>query len=253
MALTDTLKRAPRWAWVTAAGIGLGAGAITLYRHRAAPPKDAAATDATADPYGGPLPTTTGNPVATIVPPVLVGGGGSNGSDLFASLAAGIVGGWQDVLGSSQGVTDQALGFVGQAGATYQDIWGPVQQQQSNLLAGFASTIQDLAAAGGAPSSTPVTDPNAQAGPPTINVYVPPAAAAPSALPPAAAAPTCPSAYPNGSPGSCYRTEYDNRTRDNGKTGAARSVWCNRVTIHRYQDGRPAVVVAEDKIKNGAC
>lgn len=219
MSLVDSVKRAPRWAWVTAAGLGIGAAGIKLWNGR-----DAEQSNATVgtqvDPITGyPIAPTNSvaNPVATIVPPVIIG---NDGGDSMAGVGA-----LQDLY------TSAVQGLL----SSYQDVWGPVQTAQLTLLTGNAETIQALALAGSAPnSSTP---------PPAAIVAQPaPVPAAPVALPTPKPA----------TPAPAFKVVYENRTRDNGKSGAARLVWCNRVTIHRYPDGR-GVVVAEDKIRNGAC
>lgn len=66
--LTQLLKRAPRWAWYSAAGVGIGTVLIYAWRHRAAPaPTDPPPTDSPPVPedYGAPSPLP-----AVVVPPL---------------------------------------------------------------------------------------------------------------------------------------------------------------------------------------
>jgi hypothetical protein len=67
--IMQTIKRAPKWAWVTAAGVGIGAGVIKLYQDRDAEPSDDGATDPVGTPTGGG--TVGGAPPAIVVPPIV--------------------------------------------------------------------------------------------------------------------------------------------------------------------------------------
>ncbi len=192
MELVNTIKRAPRWAWVTAAGIGLGAAGIKLWTNRNKPDSTAVADEVLDPSLPYPVPTSTGNPVATIVPPVIIGQqSGDNGMGLVSSLH------------------DAYISGVGNLIQSYQDVWGPVQTAQMALLGGHAQTIQDLAIAGAAPSSaTPM--------PEVLQPFAAPVAAAPIALPapapaqrpstPASPCGTCKAPYPycNEANKKCY-------------------------------------------------
>lgn len=190
MPLTDTIRRAPRWAWVTAGGIGLGAAGIKLWNNRAKPAGEATATAQEigdpSSPY--PVPQSTGNPVATIVPPVIIA---NQGEDPSASVAP---------------LLDLFTSTILSAQQMYADVWGPVQTSQLMLLQGNAQTIQDLAMAGAAPGGASM--------PPALEPYIPPAPVAPVALPAAQPAPVaapvirpdpCTGEYPNESGGECYK------------------------------------------------
>lgn len=184
MELAGAIKRAPRWAWVTAAGIGLGAAGIKLWTNRGKEPESATATEVTAD--GVPLPTSTGNPIATIVPPVIIGQG---------------TGDQNSGLGMLQEAYFSALGGVI---GTYQDILGPLMTSNQALLLGNAQTIQELALAGSAPNSSTTA-------PPQIMPFPVPVPATPQALPtgggmPASPCGSCKPPYPfcNESNKKCY-------------------------------------------------
>lgn len=142
MAVTDALRHAPRWAWVTAGGIGLGAAGIKLWNHRAKP---ASEQDVAPGQIGDPsspypmAPSSTSSPVATIVPPVIIGNGG--GSDSAFGL---------------QGLHDTYIGAVQSVLQSYADVWGPVQTTHLMLTQGMAETLGALAQAGSAPNSSPL-------------------------------------------------------------------------------------------------
>ena len=215
MSITDTIKRAPRWAWITVAGVGIGAGAIRLWQNRANP-ADSTSTDTVA-PGDSEYVGSAGSPMpGIVVPPVIIGGTDQGAPGLDAL---------QELYFSGVGTLIQG----------FQGLYGPVAESMLSQYERSQTAIVDLAMAGGAPQRIAET--------PVVTAPVP------AALPAG-----CPAGYPTpAGNGGCYKTDYDNRTRDNGKSGSARAVWCNRVTIHRYSDGRPPVVVNETKIKNGAC
>lgn len=178
----SVIKKAPRWAWVTAGGIGIGAAGIKLWKNRAKPASEttATATDGSLlDANGNPLPTTSmANPVATIVPPVIIGGTGD---------------GTGDALGNLMGIFTNLTQTIGD---TYQSIWGPTQTAEMALLGNFgdiassnAGAIQALAQAGSAPNSNTAL-------PPELLQGAAPVIAAPVALPIAAPAPAPVAAAP---------------------------------------------------------
>lgn len=128
MAITDTLKRAPKWAWVTAAGVGIGAGVIKLYQGRA--------VEDDGDPTGGTTPVGGAQqvgtaPPAVIVPPIITGASGDQGSAV-AGMAT-----WADAVGDLMG---NYASIVAQSVGGITDIAG-----QSN------DALVSLATAGGAP------------------------------------------------------------------------------------------------------
>lgn len=214
MAITDTLKRAPRWAWVTAAGVGIGAAGIKLWNGRDKPADESAQSAQTvydpSSPY--PVPQSTASPVATIVPPVIIG---SEGGDPNAGVS------------ELQNLYVGALSGVLQA---YENVWGPVQTAQLGLLGGFAETIQDLAMAGSAPNAG---NPFAGSNPLPVEIVSMPAPqpVAPTAIPqtpkpPAKRCGTAPYLNLNEATGKCYAVvcASGNGTKRKGR-------W------HVYQDG----------------
>lgn len=200
MQLTDTIKRAPRWAWVTAAGIGLGAAGIKLWNNRDAPASEAEAAliEDPTSPYPTLVPQS-GNP-GIIVPPVIVQG---NSADDNAGVPA---------------LQDAYLGALGGLMGAYQDVWGPVQTAATHLLLGNAQALQDLALAG-----TPPNYGGATALPAAIVPYPPPAPVAPIALPTPAPARKpcggCPSSYPNcnEAKNKCYKVACASGNGDRAK------------------------------------
>lgn len=199
MALTDAIKHAPRWAWVTAAGVGLGAAGIKLWNGRA---KDASTpADATTigDP-SAPYPVANGSttPAGIIVPPVIVG---QQGTDQQFGL--------QDLhnlyISATQGLIEG-----------YQQLWGPVMSEQMALLDGNAATIQSLALAGSAPNS------GATPGQPALPAAISPIPPTPAQTPiPLGTIAAAIAAVPWGghatsAPGSC-NGEFPYRNAANGK------------------------------------
>lgn len=51
MVLTDSLKRVPRWAWYTSAGVAIGGAAIYAFRNRDTPAEDEPSSDAAVTGY----------------------------------------------------------------------------------------------------------------------------------------------------------------------------------------------------------
>lgn len=215
MKLTDSLKHAPKWTWYTAAGLSLGAIGVRLYKNRGGIQNQPITNQAGAEIGSVQGTTGGGTPPGVIVPPVIIGGTNPDPN----------VG-----VGPLQDLFVNAASNVFHA---WEAMVGPLQTSQSSLLMGTVDTISQLALAGGAPQS----------------VGIPVVSAAPIPQPaPVAIAPTPAPAAAAAGP----KIEFENRTRDNGLSGTARKVWCNRVTIHRYPDGH-GVVVGEVKVKNGAC
>jgi hypothetical protein len=210
MNLAASLKKAPRWAWYTAAGLGLGAAAITLHRNRGGGVAEEGIDNVPADDLGESVPVGSGSPSGVIVPPVIVG------SSPDPNMGVG------DLQGLYIGATQDL--FTG-----WESLLGPLVSTQSQLLLGNTETLNQIAQAGSAPVSQPTPVVSAPAIPQQAPVKLP--------VKPVAAT---------------YRVVYENRTRDNGKSGKQRAVWCNRVMIHQYSDGR-RIVVSEEKIRNGAC
>lgn len=138
--LTTGIKRAPKWTWYTAAGLGLGAVAIKFYQNRGGK-EDQPITNEVGSEIGSLQGTTSGGtPPGVIVPPVIIGGSNPDPNvgvgplqDLFVNAAQGVFGAWEAMV-------------------------GPLQTTQSSLLMSSTDTISQIALAGAAPQSvgTPV-------------------------------------------------------------------------------------------------
>lgn len=227
MALTDAIQSVPKPALFIAGGLGIG-GLVLVMRKNQTPAPTAEDTGM-AEPVevGSSSPSYgygAGSAAGVIVPPVIISGG----SD---SNATGIL---------SQGLSElQGLYVSGTEGllSKFSDVLFPTLAQQANITNVLldqnmaihqqtSETIATLASAGAAPASAAVQGPVTFAPVPQ-----------PAARPVPAPAPARPA----------FKTTHENRTRRKGK-----NVWCSKVTIHRYPDGR-AVVAGEAKIKNGSC
>lgn len=227
MDITKTIKRAPRWAWYTAGGVGLGAAAIKLWKGRDKP--DDEVETVSGEVIGTPSAIGTGgtNP-GVIVPPVIIPPASSDpnaGVGQLQDLYVGAVGNLMDMFGGA---------------------FSSVLQQNQEITGGLMNIVTDtqrtlLATAGSAPL------PVAQNPTP---VFAAPAAAPATVAP---AQPQCPAAFPGGAPSmphGCFRNWGDTVCRDNGRSGAARKAWTVRRSGHQHADGYIAVM-GEDKIRDG--
>lgn len=199
MSLTDSVKRAPRWAYLTAAGVGVGAVGIKLWRDRDKPPED-------------PTVAAEYNAGPNVTDPIYAGGGGTPG----VIVPPVIIGGSSD---------DPQAGLV------------DVQSMYGDLFGTMTGMIEALMGAGAAPPSaqqqpTPVVsyDPLPQATPTPVPSPIPvPVATVPQ--PTTSSAPTCASLYPSypqhhaadGPPGpnSCYKSTCESHQ-----------------VVHTYKNGR---------------
>jgi len=145
----NAIKRAPKWAWFTVAGVGVGAGALKLWGNRTT-----ADGDTPLDENGSPTEIGTpsygpgGGGTGIIVPPVIIPNDNSDQSgtglmDLQALYMTGVAttiqqmtGGYEMVLGKSLEVTDKSMS---------------VTDQVSALLSQSIGALSDKAAAGSAP------------------------------------------------------------------------------------------------------
>lgn len=128
MALTDTLKRAPRWAWWTVGGVAVGGAAIKVWQDRAKPESEYGPEDPTAT--GGAVSVGGGAPGAgVIVPPVIIPASDDGSSnlvplmDLFTGGIQNVVQGWESVVGSSLAVDD-----------AYANVYGPAVNMIPQLI-----------------------------------------------------------------------------------------------------------------------
>jgi cell division septation protein DedD len=204
MDLTGSIKRAPKWAFITAGGVTIGAVGIHLYRNRATAASADSTASASTDPTTIGAPNTSlvsGSPVATVTPPVIIGdtGSGDNGSlsDMFATFGQSF-----DNLVNNLGTLsagDQALASQAVSGNT--DI-----------------ATQAIANAGSAPA-------------PAVQNPTPILVQVPTAGHPAPATPACPAAYPHRSARGCFKCQaekggkfthiYQNGTKIAGNTVCA--------------------------------
>lgn len=233
MNITASLKRAPKWAWYTAAGVGLGGAAIKLWRDR--DNDDAESEPGTVIDSGSPL-TMPGSPAGVIVPPVIIRGNDDDPLAGVPQLQSLYLESMHDVLEG------------------WERMVGPLQDTQSSLLLDFAGGILDIAKAGGPPRDlTPVVTvaPPAAIEPIPVAPAPAPAAPAPAAAPAPDPGPApCPPGFPNRSARGCYRDEQRTRCECNGRTGAARRCWTSRDYLHIYDNGA-TVNVGEDKLRDG--
>jgi hypothetical protein len=177
MAITDSIKRAPRWAWFTVGGVTLGVVAIRVWQGR----DNEEDLTPDADVNGVPV-LTTSSPSPVITPPVIIqGGSGDNGA--LAELVGSFVG----TFGSS---FDNLVGVVGGVTTGQQELLGTIVTGQQDINKAL------IANGGSAPQ--PVT----QAPPIQVTITAPPPS---PALPVPGPAPIlCPPSFPNGTPPNCY-------------------------------------------------
>jgi hypothetical protein len=128
VALTDTLKRAPRWAWWTVGGVAVGGAAIKVWQDRAKPEGEDGPADPTAT--GGAVSVGGGAPGAgVIVPPVIIPASDDGSSnlvplmDLFTGGIQNVTQGWESVVGASLSVDD-----------AYANVYGPAVSMMPGLL-----------------------------------------------------------------------------------------------------------------------
>lgn len=191
MSLATNVKRAPKWAWYTVAGVAVGGFGLKMYRHRtttaaqdATSQSDQAANDPTNYSYGA------GGVNGVIVPPVIVPPADNTGD------AAGLLG---SVLGGVGDLTSLVLSSV-------ETIIGPTQESQQGLVDTTIGTLSTLALANAGSPPTPQ-----QNGMPPIATPVPAPAPAQTTpiIPQGSSSVTlvqCPSKYPHQSSRGCYRT-----------------------------------------------
>lgn len=191
MDIAARIKKAPRWAWYTAGGVAVGAGAIRLWRNRTTSDGETPLEDSGAAPveigqqpqYG----VAPGGAGSVIVPPII-----TNVPSTEAGVGEGVTAG----VGAVATIVDSFGAIVGGALATQSDtiqsLIGSGNQYGESIM-GF------LANAGSAPA------PAAQQPTPVITPT-------PTAKPPAAKPPKpekeCPADFPlKNQQGNCYRKE----------------------------------------------
>lgn len=237
MAITDILKRVPKWAWWTSGGVAGGAVLIYVVRNRNAPEEEEAAEDAITGEaaYGehpSPMP-------GIVVPPVVTSGGQEAGAVGFAQLH-------ELYIGATGTVLDTISNTFERAQAQQSDLLSEYAESQSSVLGNLMERLADAAFGGASPAApAPV---GAVAAPAPRSA---PAPALPPPAPPAPApapAPTpCPPQYPLRSARGCHFAHTRHVTRNNGN-----NYWCVRVHEHVYQNGTK-IQVNVDKIRDGRC
>jgi hypothetical protein len=201
MDVTNSIKRAPRWAWYTAAGVGVGAAALKLYKGRAADSPTQAASDATAaGTYGTPI--LTASPTSVITPPVV---GVSQGSDDGSLLDM-----MQLYIGAVGSTIDQLSGVYAPVAATEQQLLTSLPGMWQNIYDSQNTNLQTALQSAPSPSS-------AVQAPPQVIVNIP------ASSPPVQSAPAA-------------TAQNKTHTKDNGLSGAARKVWC-MCGDHKVADG----------------
>jgi hypothetical protein len=182
----SVIKRAPRWAWYTAAGVTAGAVGIKLWKGRANDPSTSNDATQVGTPESG-SPSYSPSPIPTVTPPVIIAGGGGDGGG-FADLASAFTSTFASSL-------DNAVNTVGVLALGDQSLAGQALAANSDI----AKTA--LMNAGSPPA------PAAQ-NPTPITVVIPPPTSGPGPSAPAQPAPTadpCTGKYPYQSARGCYR------------------------------------------------
>lgn len=192
MSALDAIKRAPRWTWYIAGGVGLGTVAIKLYQNRDAEDPEVNAGSGATVGDGAPgtvTPATTGSsPPGVIVPPIVMGGDGNSIGEIgaaFAAMVGGTITDLTDLTGraidANAAANQQWIGAFQDSNTTWVGHFGDSNASWIGALSGLNGQFIDaLAAAGNAPQ------PVAQNPTPVIvNVTPPPSAAV--AAPPSAA------------------------------------------------------------------
>lgn len=214
------IQHLPKAVWIGALGIGGGAVAIKVWKNRAKGDDDTQSSTEVLQPgIDSSLVNSQDYPItgtSPLISPVVLTGNSESGS------------------GTDTGALQATyLDAVGGLFGAYENLVGPMQSTQQSLLLGQNDALLSIISAGGAPGvgASSNASPVVSAPPP----------ATPTATP-----------IPSGATDPVVSVVYENRTRDNGKRGAARSVWCAKVKINVHRSGK-RVAVSETKIKNGAC
>lgn len=227
MGLSDVVQSVPKPALFIAGGLGIG-GLVLVMRKNQSPDPSAEDTGMAEEVAVGGVGASSpsygygaGSAAGVIVPPVIISGGGEDSTGV---LSAGLLDLQSLYVSGTEGLLSRFTDVLFPTMEQNARITDTLLQQNMEIHQQTSETIATLAAAGGPPA------PAAVQGPVTF-APVPQPAARPTPKPAAPA----------------YRVEYENRTRKEGK-----NVWCNRVTIHRYPDGK-GKIAGEKKIKNGKC
>lgn len=140
MNLTSSIKRAPKWAWYTAGGLGVAAAGVKVWKNRGGKGDE-------------PIENVPGQEVGENSPGGYsggyVGGGGAPG----VIVPPVIIPQQNNDNGGLAGLTELYMDGVGSVFSAWENLLGPVMGSQQQLLMGSFDTIQQLALAGGAPQS----------------------------------------------------------------------------------------------------
>lgn len=199
MDIVNKIKHAPKWVWLSAAGLSAGVIVLRLYHNRT-----------TADNANTATPSTT-TPDTTNLGSQYYGTAGVTSSPVLVTAPSSDVG-----SSTTQSVFDPSP-IIDSIGGLLGGVIGPVQTTLDDILLNQGQTISSLAGAGSAPQ------PIINIAPPILQAPVPPPPAPAPAPTPASnvTAAKCPSSHPLGSPPNCYRT-------------VAKGTKCS----HNYLDGR---------------
>lgn len=223
MQITQSIKHAPKWAWYTAAGVGVGAAALKLYKGRASDTPTQAATDGTpAGSMTGTTPVLTASPTSVITPSVVGVSSGNDGGSLL------------DMMGLWTGAVQTTIDQL-------SNIYAPVAAIEADLLSGLPDAYQHnqftpdqiiaMMQAGQAPAQvvqTPAAAGNSQTPAAQTPVQTTPPPPAPQAPPKATASgPQCGGDFPFVGPHGCYKV-----VCATGKGDHAKGRW------HFYQNGQ---------------
>jgi hypothetical protein len=182
MALTTTIKRAPKWAWY------IGGGAIEVYKRRAQDAVDPATATNDAQVVGSANGATSA-PSPIVTPTVTVQP--ADGPDytgmfsVFGDALNNAVATVGQLAGGDQGIAQSTITMIGQIASGDQDI-----------------ARQAVANAGQAPAPAAQT--------PTPIIVQVPTAATPAIVPVAGGGNGCPASHPNKSSKGCYRCYKEN-------------------------------------------
>lgn len=193
---TNIIKRAPRWAWLTGAGVGAGVIGIHLWRNRGGGGGDTSQTATTVG--DGSVPASTGaSPTPVIIPPVLNqtpadSGGAADAASVLTAISgifSPIIDDFTTVIGAQQGTIATV---VAQEGADLQTAVGALQSNNDTWLHALMS--------GGLAPQPAATQP-------TVVIAAPPSAPVVSAPAQGPAPAQCPGQFPHRSSHGCYRCE----------------------------------------------
>lgn len=205
---TDAIKHAPRWAWYTAGGVAVGAGALHFWKNRTTADGTTPLAPSTTDPVtmgGDPTMAGVGASSPIYIPSIATSQ--NDTGDPNSGSAAG--------LQTTSGIIDSAGGLISSISGIYQ----PVIDTNSTLTGLASDAIAALANAGSPPA--PVVQ-NPTPLPATVPVAVTP-------KPTPVASNPCSGEYSHYDSGGkdCYKIVCSNgkKTLDGTPTTLAKGTW----------------------------